>query len=299
MDVQSTTKALPILVTGGTGRLGRLVVADLKDAGRRVRVLSRGRKVVDEPEGVESVTADLSTGEGVEAAVRGAEIIVHCAGSAKGDADKARTLVRTASRAGVRHIVYIAVIGDDEIPIESGIDRMMFGYFAEKRTAEQIVADSGIPWTTLHATQFYDAMFSLLQTMAKLPVIPVPSGFRFQPIDEAEVASTLVQLALGAPAGRVPEMAGPRVYEMADLIRAYFRASGKNRPIISVPTFGKAAAAFRAGANLAPDHAVGRRTWEEFLEARLGSLGDKKRRQDEVRGHERRSAQTGSGPSVR
>ena len=59
----------------------------------------------------------------------------------------------------------------------------MFGYFASKLAAERIVADSGLPWTTLRATQFHESMLLLAQQMAKLPVIAVPAGWRFQPID--------------------------------------------------------------------------------------------------------------------
>ena len=73
--------------------------------------------------GVEYVTGDLATGEGIDAAVSGVETIVHCAGGAKGDDDKARNLVRAASRAGVRHLVYISVVGAERIPVFSGIDR--------------------------------------------------------------------------------------------------------------------------------------------------------------------------------
>ena len=105
--------------------------------------------------------------------------------------------------------------------------------------------------------------------MAKLPVIPVPAGVRFQPVDTGEVAARLVELALGAPAGLVPDMAGPRVYTMADLLRGYLRARGKRRPLVPVPLPGKAARAVRAGANLAPDRAVGHRTWEDFLAERV------------------------------
>jgi uncharacterized protein YbjT (DUF2867 family) len=265
-----------ILVTGGTGTLGRLVVAQLRDAGRDVRVLSRGRRQGAEGgTGIEFVTGDLATGEGIDAAVAGTEIIVHCAGSAKGDQDKARHLVRAASGAGTRHLVYISVVGDDRIPIASGVDRAMFGYFGSKLAAERIVADSGVPWTTLHATQFYDLTLMTAQQIAKLPLIPVPAGFRFQPIDAGEVAARLVELALGAPAGLVPDMAGPRVYEMAELLRGYLRAVGKHRPIFPVWLPGKAARALRAGANLAPDRAVGRRTWEEFLAERVRSPSGK------------------------
>jgi uncharacterized protein YbjT (DUF2867 family) len=260
----------PILVTGGTGTLGRQAVARLRDRGRRVRVLGRHRPAGEEE--IEFVTGDLSTGEGVDAAVDGVEIIVHCAGSPKGDGDKARHLVRPATRAGASHLVYISVVGADRVPMASGIDRAMFGYFGAKLAAERIVAESGMPWTTLRATQFHDLTLKTVEQMAKMPVIPVPSGFRFQPIDSGEVADRLVELALGEPSGMVPEIGGPRVYEMAELVRSYLRAAHRRpRPTVSIPMPGGAARAFREGANLAPDRAVGRRSWEDFLAERLSS----------------------------
>jgi uncharacterized protein YbjT (DUF2867 family) len=272
MEARIGNPASPILVTGGSGTLGRLVVARLQDAGREVRVLSRAGQ--EDRNGIAFVTGDLATGEGIDGAVDGAEIIIHCAGSTKGDEDKARHLVRAASRAGARHLVYISVVGADRIPIASGIDRAMFGYFGEKLAAERAVTDSGIPWTTLRATQFYDLTLVTAQQMAKLPVIPVPAGFRFQPVDAGEVAARLVELALGTPAGLVAAIAGPRVYDMAELVRGYLRAVGKHRVIVRVPLPGRAASAFRAGANLAPDRAVGRRTWEDFLAERVTSPSD-------------------------
>jgi uncharacterized protein YbjT (DUF2867 family) len=266
MEARISNPAAPVLVTGGTGTLGRLVVARLPDAGHGVRVLSRG---AHDGEGIEFVPGDLATGEGVEAAVEGVEIIVHCAGTAKGDEVKARQLVQAASAARVRHLVYISVVGADRIPMAGAVDRAMFGYFGSKFEAQRVIAASGIPWTTLRATQFFDLTLLTAQAMAKLPVIPIPAGFSFQPIDADEVAARLVELALGQPAGLVSAIAGPRVYDWAELVRGYLRAVGKKRPIIRVPLPGKAAAAIRAGANLAPDRAVGRRTWEEFLAARV------------------------------
>jgi uncharacterized protein YbjT (DUF2867 family) len=277
--MEARTTNPPILVTGGTGTLGRLVVARLRQAGRDVRVLSRGKRelpheIKESGVGVEFVSADLATEDGVDAAVQGAEIIIHLVGSAKRDEDKARHLIQAASRSEAKHVVYISVVGDERIPVVSGIDRAMFGYFASKLAAERAIADSGVPWTTLHVTQLYDLTFLTVQAMAKLPVIPVPAGFKFQPIDAGEVADRLVGLAVGAPAGLVPDMAGPRVYEMADLVRSYLRAVGKRRLLIPVWMPGGAARAFREGANLAPDRAVGRLTWEEFLAARVGSPSD-------------------------
>jgi uncharacterized protein YbjT (DUF2867 family) len=256
-----------ILVTGGTGTLGRLVVPRLREAGCSVRVLSR--RAGEAEEGIERVTGDLATGEGIGAAVEGVEVIVHCAGSSKGDEDKAVNLVQAAARAGAPHLVYISVVGADRIPIVSRVDRAMFGYFGAKLAAERAVAESGLPWTTLRATQFHDLLYTTVSQMARLPLIPVPAGFRFQPVDADEVAVRLVELALGAPAGLVPDLAGPRVYDMADALRGYLRARGKHRAIVPLRLPGKAARAFREGANLAPDRAVGQRTWEEFLAERV------------------------------
>ena len=264
--------APPILVTGGTGTLGRLVVPRLREAGCDVRVLSRHNR--EASDGIEFVTGDLAKGEGIDSAVEGTETIVHCAGSSKGDEDKARHLLRAASRAGAQHVVYISVVGADRIPVASRIDRAMFGYFGSKLAAERVVADSGLPWTTLRATQFHDLTYKTVRQMARLPVIPVPSGFQFQPVDTGEVAARLVELALGTPAGLVPDLAGPRVYAMDELVRGYVRARRKHRLILPVRLPGEAARAFRAGANLAPDRAVGHRTWEDFLAAQVGSPSD-------------------------
>ena len=263
----------PILLTGGTGTLGRLVVPLLRDAGFAVRVLSRSSH--EPADGVEFVTGDLVTGNGVEAAANGVETIVHCAGTQKGDDVKAHTLVRAAAaKSGRPHIVYVSVVGADKVPVVSGVDRAMFGYFAAKRAAEGIVADSGLPWTTLRATQFHDLTLTTVQGMAKMPVIPVPSGFKFQPVDAGEVAARLVELALGTPSGLVFDIGGPRVYEMAELVRSYLRATGIHRLIMPMRLPGEAARAFRDGVNLAPQRAVGRRTWEHFLAERLRSDTD-------------------------
>jgi uncharacterized protein YbjT (DUF2867 family) len=259
--------ARPILVTGGTGTLGRLVVAKLRDASYDVRVLSRHSRQAEN--GIEFVAADLATGEGTDGAVAGTEIIVHCAGTSKGDEVKTQHLVRAALQAGARHLVYISVVGADRVPQASAIDRAMFGYFGSKHASEQIVAKSGIPWTTLRATQFHELTFMTAERMAALPVLPVPSGFRFQPIDAGEVAARLVELALGTPAGLVPDLAGPRAYEMADLVRSYLHATRKHRLLVPIWLPGRAASAIRAGSNLALDRAVGRRTWEDFLADRL------------------------------
>jgi uncharacterized protein YbjT (DUF2867 family) len=149
----------------------------------------------------------------------------------------------------------------------------MFAYFASQRAKEIVVAQGGLPWTNLRATQFHDGfILVMLRAMAKLPVVLLPAGFKFQPIDADEVADNLVDLALGAPAGQVPDIAGPKIYEAEYLLRTYLEATGRKRSIVRVTMPGGAAAAIRAGANLAPDRAVGRRTWEEFLAGSVAGM---------------------------
>lgn len=256
----------PFLVTGGTGTLGRLVVPLLRSAGADVRVLTRQARPPSS-DGVSYLVGDLATGAGVAAAVEGVGTVLHLAGSAKGDEDKARTLVAAAS--GVQHLVFISVVGADRVPVVSAVDRAMFGYYASQRAAELVVSESGVPWTTLRATQFHDLILTVVRGMARLPVCPVPSGLRAQPIDAGEVAARLVSLALGAPAGLVPDLAGPEIHGLDDLLRTYLRTVGKRRPILPVRVPGQAFRALRAGANLAPDHATGTTTWTDFLATRL------------------------------
>ena len=254
---------MPVLVTGGTGNVGRRVVARLRTAGQEVRVLSRHPAVTTT--GVESAVADLSTGEGVAAALQGVRAVVHCAGSARGDDAKAQVLVRAAAAAGVTHLVHISVVGVDRIPLRSRIDRALFGYYGAKLAAEEVVAGSGLPYSLLRATQFHDLVATLVRQLAKLPVVPVPN-WSFQPVDAGDVADRLTALALGAPSGRVPDLGGPQRYPLTDLVRSYLDATSRRRPLLPIRLPGEAARAFAAGANLAGDDAtLGSNTWEQFL----------------------------------
>src|SRR5579862_2491766 len=112
-----------ILVTGGTGGLGRRVVARLRDRGRGVRVLSRHPR--DSQNGVEYLAGDLLKNQRVDEALVGAEIVIHCAGvgKIKEDTAQAQNLVCAARRSGVRHLVDISVVGAERIPVRSVVDR--------------------------------------------------------------------------------------------------------------------------------------------------------------------------------
>ncbi|MFF4541441.1 SDR family oxidoreductase [Streptomyces aureus] len=241
-----------ILVTGGTGTLGRLVTERLRADGHEVRVLSRHAQpyAVDLREG----------GSGLDAAVAGADAIVHCASSPRGgDGRAAERLIAAARRAEVPHLVYISIVGVDAVP---------FGYYRTKWAVEKLVEESGLGWTILRTTQFHDLVAQVLGGLARLPVLFLPAGVSDQPIEAAEVADRLAGLAAGAPAGRVEDMGGPEVRTFRSLAEAHLRAAGKRRPVLEVPLAGKAYRAFRTGHHLTPDHSVGRGTFEDFLKSR-------------------------------
>ncbi|MGK5630174.1 SDR family oxidoreductase [Streptomyces sp. URMC 123] len=255
----------PILVTGGTGTLGRLVVARLLSAGHEVRVMSRHPEPAGEaPRGRRWAVADLLTGEGVEAAVGSSGAIAHCATSSNGkkDVEATRRLTEAARAAGCPHLLYISIVGCDEVP---------FGYFKGKLAAERLVEESGVPYTILRATQFHDFVRGLLAATAKLPLMPVP-GFAYQPIEAGEVADRMAELMAGGPAGRVPDMGGPEILEATDLARRYLRATGRRRAVVPVRLPGRTFRAYRRGGHLTADHAVGRVGFDQYLAARAESV---------------------------
>jgi uncharacterized protein YbjT (DUF2867 family) len=249
-----------ILVTGGTGTLGRPLVELLTSRGAAVRLLSRRPRPAPAPPH-EWCTGDLRRGRGIEEAVAGAGTIIHCA-TGRGDIVAARVLLAAARRAGRPHLVYISIVGIDRVPV---------GYYRSKLATERLIADCGLPWTILRATQFHDLIARGCAVLARLPVLPVPAATSFQPVDAGEVAARLAELATGTPSGRVSDMAGPQVRAAADLARSYLGASGRYRRVQPVWLPGRAAAAARRGGLLAPGHASGQVSFEDFLASRLGA----------------------------
>jgi uncharacterized protein YbjT (DUF2867 family) len=243
-----------ILVTGGSGSLGSRVVDRLRYPGREVRALSRSGRPG-------TVQGDLLTGEGLKDAVKGVDVIVHCASSPTKtrqiDVEGTERLLRAAAREGVSHFVFISIVGVDRNPY--------YPYYRMKLEVERIIERSPAPWTILRATQFHEFVLRISQFLDRLPVMMMPKGFLLQPIDIGEVADRLVELALSEPVGHASDVGGPEVWTAAELARAYFEAAGRSRRVMEVPVPGKMARAWREGAQLCPDQRYGRITWKEFL----------------------------------
>jgi uncharacterized protein YbjT (DUF2867 family) len=243
-----------ILVTGGTGTLGRAVTRCLLDSGAQVHVLSRGRRP---PGPAPQLIGDVKTGEGLTEALTGIDTIVHCA--VGGPADR---LVEAAGQSGKPHLVYPSIVGIDRVPL---------GYYQRKLADEQLISDSGLPWTVLRATQFHDLVVAMLRVLSTSPIMVVPAGWKFQPIDVRDVGAQLAALAQGEPAGRVPDIGGPAVSGVAELAHRYLAAVGKRRPVVSIPLPGRIARGYRAGGNLVPDRAVGTIPFQRYLDEQLAA----------------------------
>lgn len=254
-----------VLVTGGTGALGRQVVKLLRDAGHRAVVMSRSPG-----EGEDWRQADLATGAGLEAAVHGMDAVIH-AGSAttpgaqalRGratDVEGTRLLVGASHAAGVGHFVHVSIVGMDGIP---------YPYYELKLAAERIVKAAPLPWTILRATQFHTLMEVFLAPMARLPgLLTLPGGWQFQPVDTRDVAARLVGVVEAEPAGLLPDFGGPEVLQFDDIAMAWAAARGMKRRVVHVPMPMKFSAHFAAGRLLSPDHREGTVTFGQYLARR-------------------------------
>ena len=258
-----------VLVTGAAGTLGQAFLRSRASASYLVRGMSRRPRPGSDaaPTGVWA-RADLGSGDGLDAAVAGADVIVHAATDARGDTsrtdvDGTARLIAAARRAGVGHVVYISIVGIERIPI---------AYYRHKLAAEDIVRNSAVPWTIVRGTQFHDFMDELCRRMTRFRIALVPAGFRGQPIDVNEFADAVWRCIGDGPGERAPDVAGPEVLTYAEMVRSWMSAQGARKPMLRIPLPGRAAAALRRGDGTAPDCAVGRITWTAWLRDRYGRV---------------------------
>ena len=242
-----------IAVAGGTGVVGRHVVAVAREAGHEPVVLSRARGT------------DLLTGVGLVEALLPAQVLIDVsntrsitkAGSV-GFFEAATTKLLAAGReAGIQHHVALSIVG---------IDRVASGYYEGKRRQEGLVIAGAVPWTILRATQFHEFPAQLLARL-RGPVAPVPE-MRTQPVAAREVAEHLVRLATGDPVGQAPDLAGPQVHDLPDLVRRLLNSRGQRRLVVPVRSPGPVGTAMATDGLLPQsDGPRGVQTFDEWLVA--------------------------------
>jgi len=240
-----------VVVLGGTGSLGSAVAAALTADGHEVVVASRRGPA----------KVDVTTGEGLTAAMTGAEVVVDATNALASVRDvlvdgTARVLA-AARDAGIKHFVGISIVGIDDAPI---------AYYRAKVEQEKVITGGPVPWSLLRATQFHDLIPKLAE--GRLGIVFAPRGMKLQPIDVREVAEVLAIAAVSSPAGRLADVGGPELIPFAELARRWARAAHKRRLVLSLPLPGKTGRFLRANKLCAPERAVGTVTFEQWLRER-------------------------------
>lgn len=237
---------MTILVTGGTGVLGTPTVSLLTAAGHTVRVLSRTRG---------DHIGDLTSGTGLAEALAGVDTVLHLATSAGAkDTRQTQNVVDAARAAGVGHIVYISIVGVDVVP---------YPYYRAKRASEQIIEQSGLPFTILRATQFHSFIALFIRLQRRLPVI-ISLDVPDQPIAAEEVAERLVELVAAGPSGRVADIGGPEQLRLREAIDTWQAAAGTHKPVWTLHLVGKTIRTFKEGRHMTALPGFGRETFAEY-----------------------------------
>jgi uncharacterized protein YbjT (DUF2867 family) len=253
---------MEILVTGGTGVLGSAVVAELVSRVHAVRVLTRHPGSVADTARV--IPGSLASTGAVAEALDGIEAVVHCATDPRRhrqvDRDGTAVLLETAKRSGNPHLVYPGIVGSDVVPL---------GYYKAKIAAEGMIEASECPHTFLRATQFHTLIWTALTRMSRFPVMVLPRDTRFQPIDHAVMARSLVDAVESGPQGRMADIGGPMAYEAKDLATSHRAATGHGRRMIQFNLPGIVGAALRAGGNLTLNRISDGKTWNDFVAERM------------------------------
>ena len=211
---------MKIVVIGGSGRIGSRLIKKLRATGQDAVDASPGS-------GVNTIT-----GEGLAEALKGAEVVVDVANSPSFEEKAATAFFETSGRnifaaekpAGVKHHVALSVVGTER-PL--GI-----GYFRAKQAQERLIKESGVPYTILHSTQFFEFVPGIIQAGTEGDVIRIPPAL-VQPIAADDVATALADLALGAPLNDTVEVAGPDARPMDRFVREFMDAQGDGRRIIA------------------------------------------------------------------
>jgi uncharacterized protein YbjT (DUF2867 family) len=213
---------MKILVIGGTGLIGSKLVTKLREDGHDPVAASPAT-------GVNSVT-----GEGVQEAVRGAHVVVDVSNAPDWDDDAVMHFFQTSTRnllaaeaaAGVGHHVALSVVGTDRLT-ESG-------YFRAKLAQEELIEGSSIPYSIVHATQFFEFINGIADAATHGNTVRLPPAL-IQPMAAVDVARGVARVAAGPPVNGIVEIAGPEQFRLDELIRGRLEARHDPREVITDP----------------------------------------------------------------
>ena len=221
---------MKILVIGGTGLIGSKLVSKLAEHGHE--------PVPASPRlGVNTIT-----GEGLATALDGTSVVVDVSNSANFEYTTSllfferstHNLLDAEARADVGHHVALSVVGTTKLSQSGDPETTTAGYFRAKRTEEDIIAASGIPYSIVHATQFFEFIKSIADQATVDGVVRVPS-VAFQPMAAEDVAAGVARVAAGAPVNGIVEIGGPERLRFDEAIRRALAAADDPRQIVVDP----------------------------------------------------------------
>jgi uncharacterized protein YbjT (DUF2867 family) len=213
---------MKVVIIGGTGLIGSKVVARLRAEGHEAVAASPDSGV------------NTLTGEGLTEVLEGAHVVVDVSNSPSFEESAVLEFFTTATTnlllaeaaAGVQHHVALSVVGTDRLA-ESG-------YMRAKLAQERLIAQSTIPYSIVHATQFFEFMKAIADSATDGDVVRLPAVL-FQPIAAEEVSAAVAGVALGTPLNGITEVAGPETFRMDELVRRTLRARNDLRTVIADP----------------------------------------------------------------
>lgn len=249
-----------ILVTGGKGVLGSALIPQLLKAGYQVSATSRRPPKV-KASLVDWRRLDLTTDSDLSNVVAGIDTIVHAASNGAMrthtiDVTGTHRLLDYAEKAGVQHFLYISIVGIDRIP---------FAYYKHKLAAEQHVKMAKLPWSILRITQFHSLIDMFVKPLTRLPMALLPTDFKFQTIAPVEAARSVLEAVQAGPGEMFPDVGGPEVFTLGDMLRPWLAARGERRWVARLPIPGQVGDGFRQGFNTVPGNRYGKITWQEWL----------------------------------
>ena len=223
-----------IAILGGTGTLGSRVADEIRRREHEVRILSRKAP---------RYRVDLTTGEGLAAALVGCDVVVDASNDTSKTAaatlvDGSRRLLAAEQAAGVHHHLAVSIVGCERVPL---------GYFRVKADQERIVEEGPVPWSLVRATQFHEYVATMLDGLSGWHVLPIPAVL-VQAVACAEVAATVAEIAVGTPRRRRIEVAGPEIVQAGELARAWRAITHHPALLVPLPLPGALGRALRGGA---------------------------------------------------
>lgn len=254
-----------VLITGGTGALGSEIVTQMiNDSIHQLFILS-SRKSYLPPPGSQVIHGNLATNEGLYEALANTDIIIHCASNPKDamnvDFTGTANLVKAINKNKKIHLIYISIVG---------VDKSAYPYYNIKAKVEKMIAESGITFSVLRTTQFHNFVLSMIQSF---PIcnghLMVPEGMRFQSIDIKDVANRLIKLTDEEPSGLLPDMGGPEILGIREMVMVYQNVFGQSDILKVAATDNERHNLFRTGINLCNLNIDVKITWEQFLHRQL------------------------------